>query len=81
MNRNSRKVIVQAPLGVPLGVACAVMAGFPESLLALQDWPVPMLQGGLQARQPRFSQMPAVQLPAGATGARHNRITIAARRD
>ena len=29
MNRNSRKVIFQAPFGVPSGVACAVMAGFP----------------------------------------------------
>ena len=32
MNRNSRKVIFQAPFGVPSGVGCAVMAGFPVYL-------------------------------------------------
>src|SRR5437762_5309598 len=35
MNRNSRKVIFQAPLGVPLGVGCAVMAGFADYLYRL----------------------------------------------
>src|SRR5258708_37849613 len=43
MNRNSRNVIFQAPLGVSLGVGCVVMTGFSPLYLrsfAVLSWPV-----------------------------------------
>jgi hypothetical protein len=82
MNRNSRKVIFQAPFRVPWGVGCAVMAGFPVYLCRLCkigrfQW----YKGGRGQGNRDFPRAPTPQLPAAAPGARRNRITIMSRRD
>src|SRR5215212_416440 len=78
MNRNSRKVIFQAPLGV----GCAVMAGFPVYLCWLCrigrfQW----YKGAREQGNRDFTTGAAPQLPAAAAGTRHNRITITSRCD
>src|SRR5262245_47609552 len=72
MKRNSRKVIVQAPLGVALDVGCAVMAGFPVYLFRLcRIGRFQCYKGVLAQGNPDFSGANR----AGTAGGGHKRIT------